>query len=893
MYSFKVSDCSIAIYGNVNRELIRQVLIEYKIRFGKSAASKVVLVPEGSYELILENAKIITSTNYDVFADLKLDALALLNIEHLRALIINPMSNYTKCPLVASAWLEGTRDVLAFDCETASLYSDEDKRHMLSDITDLEYEDVTNAMVKDIGKRSFNNLSEVQPILSKISSSGLVTQKSQYTMFSFADSEDSGFVIDANEETIPIVLEFLVNTSKKIVMHNALFDAKKVHWHTKKFIKNIDDTLLMWKIINNSADTATKGQYSLKTLAGYVYKDWAVKDLFGIEHKYNPELIEYAGIDAMATLYLYNKALAHPDFQWKDDETFVDLEDLLPIHHPSIIEKRQSRRFFYENATKPLINPMIQIMNNGIHLNMNKVYKLDGELDIILGKARGVLAKNIHIQKFNTYKSEQKRSTPLVVQEFNLKSNKHKSYLVNYLIGKLHLDLVENSKKFPNGVTKWSKKEFEDLLTTNRITMENFENNLVSKYSYRAMEQLARDELSLVVSNLAEFNPASNPDVQLLFSMFDITPLAYTATGAPSWGRKVLEQLLHTHTEGKEFTEMLEQLIVVSQGAIVKQNFVKGFIHYPIDGVLYGNINLLGTKTARPTSGGAGSVNFLNMPSTGSPYSSIVKECLAAREGYSVMAADYAGLEDRVLANVTKDKGKLDLLHVYQDGSMFDGHCYNATGYFKKEVEAILGKSDMSIEFNKKFKAGCATNKSLAKIRQDSKPPTFKLAYGGFPDYHKGGAITQSIFDAYHNDLYHGVKAYIDNYVVKQATKAGEVYGLLGLRIKSNSPKGDVRTLHNFTIQSFSILTLLVIAILTKRVTAKGYDNKIIITNTIYDSMYIDVIDDLEVRNWLDTNIKELMLKDYLIGAIVPNDTSVEIGSNLKELKHYTKDEYE
>ncbi len=891
MYTFVESDCSIAVYGAVSIESVKEVLMAYKARFGDSAASKVVLVPIDEYDLIEEGAKIITSINYDVYADLRLDALALLTVADLRALIIEPKVRYTRCVKEASEWLQGTKDVLAYDCETTSLYSDGEKRQMLADITDLEYEDITNAMVKDVGKRSFKDLSAVQPTLSKIASSGLVAQKSQYTMFSFADSEDNAFVIDANIETIPMVLEFLVNTPKKIVMHNALFDEKKVHWHTKKFIKNIDDTLLIWKIIENNAQTSQKGQYSLKTLAGSIYKDWAVAtDMFSIEYKYNEDLIHYSGIDAMATMYLYNEAMRHPDFQWKEGEGLVGLEDLLPIHHPRDIEHRQSRRFFYENATKPLINSIIKIMNNGIQLNMEKVYKLDGELDEILGKARGILADNAHIKKFDKFKASQKRSVPLVVQELNLRSTKHKSYLVNYLIYVLGWSLVDNSKKFPNGVAKWNKKEFEKLLDENAISIETFEISLVYRYGFEAMTVLARDELALTVSKLSKFNPASNPDVQLLFSMFDIEPLAYTDTEAPSWGRKVLEELLYTHTEGEAFTEMVEQLIVVSQGAIVKQNFVKGFIHYPIDGILYGNINLLGTKTARPTSGGEGSVNFLNMPSTGSPYAGIVKECLVARDGYDVMAADYAGLEDRVLANITKDEGKLNLLHIYEDGSMFDGHCYNATGYFRKEVEQELGKSDRSIEFNKRFKEGCDTNKLLKAIRQKGKIPTFKLAYGGYPDVHKGGAITQEIFDAYHNELYSGVKDYIDNYVLKQAREGGEVYGLLGLRIKSSAPKRDVRSIHNFTIQSFSLLMLIAIAILDKRIEAKGYEGKVIITNTVYDSIYKDVVRSREVQDWVHDNVEEIMTKEYLLGATVPNATDIEIGDNLKELKHYIKE---
>ena len=116
------------------------------------------------------------------------------------------------------------------------------------------------------------------------------------------------------------------------------------------------------------------------------------------------------------------------------------------------------------------------------------------------------------------------------------------------------------------------------------------------------------------------------------------------------------------------------------------------------------------------------------MPSTGSIFAKPIKECMVARPGYVSMSSDFAALEDRVLANMTKDEGKLKLLKVYPDGSMYDGHCFNATAYYRSKVEAELGPSDDSIEFNKRFKDACETNKTLKAIRQDSKGPTFGLA---------------------------------------------------------------------------------------------------------------------------------------------------------------------
>lgn len=59
---------------------------------------------------------------------------------------------------------------------------------------------------------------------------------------------------------------------------------------------------------------------------------------------------------------------------------------------------------------------------------------------------------------------------------------------------------------------------------------------------------------------------------------------------------------------------------------------------------------------------------MLNAPSTGSIYAKPIKRCFVAPPGYVVFAIDYAALEDRVIASLTRDKNKCAVFTEGVDG---------------------------------------------------------------------------------------------------------------------------------------------------------------------------------------------------------------------------------
>jgi len=209
----------------------------------------------------------------------------------------------------------------------------------------------------------------------------------------------------------------------------------------------------------------------------------------------------------------------------------------------------------------------------------------------------------------------------------------------------------------------------------------------------------------------------------------------------------------------------------------------------------------------------------------------------------------------------------------------------SSTYYQPSTVEALIGKypdnKSASIALqelvdNKEH----PLHKQAKEIRQNSKPISFKLAYGGYPDDHKGGFITPEIFDAYHNQLYPGITRFREEYVLPTATSQGQVHLGLGFNLQTDDPDRDIRTLNNACSQFWSILTGLTINKMHQLIDKQGYSKDILITSTIYDSLYFEIREDPTIIKWLNDNLVPVMEQDFVQGQIVHNSADLEIGLN-------------
>lgn len=552
--------------------------------------------------------------------------------------------------------------------------------------------------------------------------------------------------------------------------------------------------------------------------------------------------------------------------------------------------------YFYENFARHFVPDMIQMMDTGLVIDPDAVEDLRKLIDKVQDGVYETLGKNSLVKKYQ----EQYRR-PAAQKEHEEKATQAVRTLEDYLKpfkpgDMIHRTWVVNTHLVDIGLSKDQRDKWpvKDIKQYNAFKKDPLLAALVDKRDlssnstvHLAMKKLAeykldlwnrpRYEKSKEPVDLSPFNPNSSKQVSELFHMLKIPAKAYSKdTGEPSWGRDQIEEL-RNETKDEVMIEMLDAMIENSFSAIIKTNFIKAFDTFTVDGVLHGNVKLFGAKSFRNTSN---SPNLLNAPSTKSIYAKPLKRAFKAKDDFVIYTADLSALEDRVISNLSGDENKCN---VFKEG--LDGHSLNACGYYTQKIEAITGKFDNNVDFVKAFmKKRDEGDKVIDKLRQDSKAPTFKLAYGGFPDAHKGGVITQEIFDRYHDVLYPGITDYRENYVLPTARQQGYIHLGLGCRLYTDDPEGDIRTLHNATVQFWSILTLIAINEFNYRIREENLQDYVKVQSTIYDSIYTQTYRDPEIIKWTNDNLIEILTAPYLENEIIHNEAEGEIGLNWADL---------
>ena len=155
---------------------------------------------------------------------------------------------------------------------------------------------------------------------------------------------------------------------------------------------------------------------------------------------------------------------------------------------------------------------------------------------------------------------------------------------------------------------------------------------------------------------------------------------------------------------------------------------------------------------------------------------------------------------------------------------------------------------------------------------------------GGFPDSHKGGTITQAIFDRYHKELYPGVTKFREDYVIPASNEQKFLHLNWGLRLYSSNPKSDLLSMNNANFQGYSCLTLIAAIKFRDLYLSQGNPHNILGLNIIHDALYYELDDTPEAIKYVnDTLIKEL-IPDFLKNQTVHLRAEVDFGYNQADM---------
>lgn len=575
--------------------------------------------------------------------------------------------------------------------------------------------------------------------------------------------------------------------------------------------------------------------------------------------------------------------------------------ELLPFPLPSEYDPAiNNPDYFYQNFVQHFIPDMIQMMTTGLKVDADAVEELRNTIDNVLVEVTKTLEDNPLIQQYQkqelpaAQKAWEKEATKAVrtpdyyLQNFDSKNMVHRTWVVNAYLKAYYASQYVKDKWTIAELKKLAEKLGNTFLIDIVLKTVSPRNSFIVAQMEKLAEYKAelwnkpRVEKAKQKVVLPPFNPNSTLQMRKFFEMLNIDPLERSAkTGEPSWGREQLEELQQQETD-EDLQKVLQAFIDFSYSAIIKNNFLKAFDAFTIDGVLHGNVKVFGAKSFRNTSN---SPNLFNAPSTGSIYAKPLKRCFIAPKNMVVYTADLNGLEDRVIANVSGDTNKQA---VFLEN--LDGHSLAATYYFKERVAELIGPYTDHKSASKLLSSLVELKNSIAKeIRQDGKPISFGLAYGAYPPKLRKALkcsiqIATDIFNSYHHELYPGITDYRENYVLENAKTLGHIHLGLGCRIYTDNAEQDIRTLANATVQFWSILTLIAINELNHRIREEKLTKEIQVTSTIYDSIYTQAIADADVLAWLNNNMIEVMTVQYLQEEVVRNEAEGEIGLNWADL---------
>lgn len=238
----------------------------------------------------------------------------------------------------------------------------------------------------------------------------------------------------------------------------------------------------------------------------------------------------------------------------------------------------------------------------------------------------------------------------------------------------------------PDAVAHATQVTTEDYESAKKAILEFplvKEFSLILKKEYVEKKNAVYKKKQITVDDCEDIqlNPDSGAQVKrFLYEFLKLPVIECTKTGAPSTEKETLTKLLE-ETKDDNIKAVLAEFIKLADVAVIKKNFIKNFNRNPTR--LYGYFNL-GTVVSGRLSA---TNNLQTIPSKGTRYADLIKQCFKVPKGYLLIGIDYSSLEDFISALLTKDSNKLK---VYMPIAIYKVEVDGETYYLSDDDEVVI-----------------------------------------------------------------------------------------------------------------------------------------------------------------------------------------------------------
>ena len=421
---------------------------------------------------------------------------------------------------------------------------------------------------------------------------------------------------------------------------------------------------------------------------------------------------------------------------------------IMPTSEPRDNTEGFNQRYYYEFILKPAIPVVVEMIMNGQAIDLSKVDKLKAEVEAFNEQTLATISEIPIVKKFQDRVDKERIDKFLEPVYKSMKEPKYQGYkntvgmrtwIINTYCGtnyeKVTAAMLKDinhpiaqllhNKQFEHVDVKAAADSYEDAECLRQNTAAN------------RIDKIQHPEKYIQIG----FNPWNYQQLKQMWLEFGLESYKVSKeTGEMSFDSQVLGDLAKTSTG--EPQQVIKLYLEVAQSKNMITQYIPKYYGSTVNGRLHYSLRLFGTFTGR-LSGKAGDdksieapmkhqmgANGVTQPVGHKVYGKTVKSMFIAPPGRILAAVDYNGLENHINACLTKDETTIKLLSPDPEtGLMWDMHTLHSTIYFREQWEELIGKPfENTIHYNKLCYDLTETEPKAKRLRNDSKPITFKLA---------------------------------------------------------------------------------------------------------------------------------------------------------------------